>query len=96
MSHLSPVHVNIKYVFLRHTNKHYSLVENIIRRCELRIYTRMKLQKTVTLDSELVKWIEQQIKEKEFGSLSHALEKAVTKLRKDYEKVTVTSRARSS
>jgi len=48
----------------------------------------MKVKKTVTLDSELIEWLEQKIKEKEFGSLSHGIEKALTKLKEEYEKAT--------
>jgi len=46
----------------------------------------MKVQKTVTLDEKLVKWIEKMIEEKEFGSLSHSIEKGLFKLREEYEK----------
>lgn len=46
----------------------------------------MKVKKTVTLDSELIEWLEQKIKEKEFGSLSHAIEKGLTHLKREYEK----------
>jgi len=48
----------------------------------------MKVKKTVTIDAELLKWIEKMIEAKEFGSLSHAIEKALVKLRKEYEKKT--------
>ena len=48
-------------------------------------YTRMKIKKTVTLDSELIEWLGQKIKEKEFGSLSHAIEKGLTRLKREYE-----------
>jgi len=48
-------------------------------------YTRMKVKKTVTLDSDLIEWLEQQIEEKEFGSLSHAIEKGLTRLKREYE-----------
>lgn len=46
----------------------------------------MKVKKTVTLDEKLVKWIEKMIKKKEFGSLSHSIEKGLFKLREEYEK----------
>jgi len=46
----------------------------------------MKIKKTVTLDSELIEWLGQKIKEKEFGSLSHAIEKGLTRLKEEYEK----------
>ena len=45
----------------------------------------MKIKKTITIDKQLLEWVEQKIKEKEFGSISHAIEKAVTELRKKYE-----------
>jgi Arc/MetJ-type ribon-helix-helix transcriptional regulator len=45
----------------------------------------MKTKKTVTLDSELIEWLKQKIKEKEFGSLSHAIEKGLTVLKAQYE-----------
>ena len=48
----------------------------------------MKVKKTVTLDSELIEWLEKKIKEKEFGSQSHGIEKALTKLKEEYEKAT--------
>ena len=46
----------------------------------------MKIKKTITMDKELLAWIEQKIKEKEFGSISHAIEKALTRLKAEYEK----------
>jgi len=46
----------------------------------------MKTKKTVTLDSELIEWLKQKIREKEFGSLSHGIEKALTKLKEEYKK----------
>lgn len=46
----------------------------------------MKEKKTITIDKELLEWIEQKIKEKEFGSISHAIEKALTRLKREYEK----------
>jgi len=47
---------------------------------------RVKVSKTVTIDRELVEWMEGMIEKKEFASLSHAIEKALTKLRAEYEK----------
>jgi Arc/MetJ-type ribon-helix-helix transcriptional regulator len=44
----------------------------------------MKLKKTISIDKELLDWLEQKIQEKEFGSLSHGIEKALTELRKKY------------
>lgn len=46
----------------------------------------MKVTKTITIDKDLLSWIEQKVKEKEFGSLSHAVEKGIVKLKKEYEK----------
>lgn len=44
-----------------------------------------KIPKTITIDKELLDWIEQKIKEKEFASLSHAVEKALYELKKREE-----------
>jgi Arc/MetJ-type ribon-helix-helix transcriptional regulator len=44
-----------------------------------------KIPKTITIDEELLDWIEQKIKDKEFASLSHAVEKALYELKKRYE-----------
>ena len=49
-------------------------------------YTSMKIKKTVTIDPDLVKWAAQKIKDREFGSLSHAIEKALLMLKQEYEK----------
>jgi len=46
----------------------------------------MKVKKTITIDKDLLEWIEQKIREKEFGSVSHTIEKALTVLRKQYER----------
>lgn len=48
--------------------------------------TKMKVKKTITTDEKLLKWVEQKIDEKEFGSVSHAVEKALTKLKEEYQK----------
>jgi Arc/MetJ-type ribon-helix-helix transcriptional regulator len=45
----------------------------------------MKIKKTITLDKDLLEWIEQKIEEKEFASISHAIEKALVRLRKEME-----------
>jgi Arc/MetJ-type ribon-helix-helix transcriptional regulator len=45
----------------------------------------MKLKKTVTINQELLDWINQKIEEREFASLSHAVEKGLYKLKKSYE-----------
>lgn len=47
---------------------------------------RNRKTKTITLNGELLKWCETMIAKKEFGSLSHAIEKALTKLKAEYEK----------
>jgi Arc/MetJ-type ribon-helix-helix transcriptional regulator len=49
----------------------------------------MKVSKTVTIDKVLLDWVEKKIQEKEFGSLSHALEKGLTLLKKQSETQTV-------
>ncbi len=45
----------------------------------------MKLKKSVTINKELLDWINQKLEEKEFASLSHAVEKALYQLKKTYE-----------
>lgn len=45
-----------------------------------------KVTKTVTIDKDLLEWIDRMIEEKEFGSLSHAIEKALFLLKKQYDK----------
>jgi len=40
----------------------------------------MKTTKTITIDKDLLEWIEQQIKQKRFASVSHAIEKAIFEL----------------
>ena len=44
-----------------------------------------KIPKTVTINKELLDWIDQKIDEKEFASLSHAVEKGLYQLKKNYE-----------
>lgn len=46
----------------------------------------IKKKKTIVLNSDLVEWIEEMIKKKEFASLSHAISKALFKLRESYKK----------
>ena len=41
----------------------------------------VKVRKNVTIDNELIKWVETEIKKKRFASLSHAIEYALTKLK---------------
>ncbi|HEV2193370.1 MAG TPA: ribbon-helix-helix domain-containing protein [Nitrosopumilaceae archaeon] len=43
-----------------------------------------KLKLTISVDEELVNWIDQQIKEKIFSSRSHGFEYAVSKLKKSH------------
>lgn len=45
----------------------------------------MKVKKTITIDKELLLWMEQKIKAKEFGAVSHCIEKALTRLKAEYE-----------
>jgi len=47
-----------------------------------------KQTKTITLNKGLLEWIEEMIEKKEFGSISHAIEKALTKMRNEYERKT--------
>lgn len=42
-----------------------------------------KTRKNITIDVELLKWVEQQIQSKRFASLSHAVEYALEKLRRE-------------
>ena len=42
-----------------------------------------KRKVTVSIDEELFKWIEEQIKEKRFAGISHAIEYALFKLMKE-------------
>jgi len=44
-----------------------------------------KVVKTITLPLDIVEWIEEGIKKGEFGSFSHAILKALLKLKEDYE-----------
>jgi Arc/MetJ-type ribon-helix-helix transcriptional regulator len=45
-----------------------------------------KVTKTITLDRDLLKWLEEMTQKKEFGSLSHGIEKALVRLKEEYEK----------
>ena len=45
-----------------------------------------KVKKTIVLDKDLIEWIEDMIKKKEFGSISHGIQKALTRLKEQYEK----------
>ena len=44
-----------------------------------------KVRKNVTLDPDLVDWVEKQIENKRFASVSHAIEYALNELRKREE-----------
>jgi Arc/MetJ-type ribon-helix-helix transcriptional regulator len=46
----------------------------------------VKKTRSITIDLELLKWLEDMVKAKEFGSVSHGIEKAITKLKEQYEK----------
>ncbi len=81
--------MNTTYILLRHTNNPYSVVDTLISRYVLHIYGKtMKVKKTITIDKDLLEWIEQKIREKEFGAVSHAIEKALTLMKQQYEKRT--------
>lgn len=45
-----------------------------------------KQTKTITLDQDLLDWINKMIEQKEFANFSHAIEKALYKLKQTYEK----------
>lgn len=45
-----------------------------------------KVTKTITINKELLEWIEEKIEEREFASVSHCVEKAVYRLKAEYEK----------
>ena len=47
-----------------------------------RIDNMAKKQVTVNLDEEILDWIEEKIKEKQFATRSHGLEYAITRLMK--------------
>lgn len=49
-------------------------------------HEKTKKSVMVTLDKDLLKWLEDEIEKKEFGAISHAIEKALLKLKQDYEK----------
>jgi hypothetical protein len=67
-------------------NKPYYVVVkiNILYYVLLVVVEVVKIKKTIVLDQELVDWIEEQIRNKEFGSISHAIEKALFELKKTY------------
>lgn len=46
----------------------------------------MKLKKTIAIDEDLYEWLLEKVKEKEFGSISHGIAKALVMLREDYQK----------
>jgi len=43
----------------------------------------VKLRKNVTIEDDLVRWVEAEIKKKRFASLSHAIEYALTKIQEE-------------
>lgn len=47
---------------------------------------KTKKTRSITIDIELLNWLEEKVKAKEFGSVSHGIEKAITRLREQYEK----------
>ena len=42
-----------------------------------------KERKTITIDGEILKWVQAQIEDKRFASISHAIEYALNKLMKE-------------
>lgn len=46
-----------------------------------RMENTMKTRKMITVDRELLEWVEKQIESKRFASFSHAVEYALTKLK---------------
>jgi len=42
-----------------------------------------KERKTITIDGKILKWVETQIEDKRFASISHAIEYALNKLMKE-------------
>ena len=42
-------------------------------------------KKTISIDEELVKWVESMIETKEFANFSHAVQKALYQLKESYE-----------
>ena len=45
-----------------------------------------KLKTSVALDEDLLRWVDEMIKRKVFASRSHAVEYALERLRREYEK----------
>lgn len=45
-----------------------------------------KLRRDITIEQELIKWVDEMIEKNEFSSLSHAIQKALYLLKADYEK----------
>jgi Arc/MetJ-type ribon-helix-helix transcriptional regulator len=45
----------------------------------------MKVTRSITIDKDLLKWLEDMVKKKEFGSVSHGIEKSITRLKEEYE-----------
>lgn len=46
----------------------------------------MKLKKTIAIDEDLYEWLLEKVKQKEFGSISHGIAKALVMLREYYQK----------
>lgn len=42
-----------------------------------------KIKKTVTIDANLLAWVKEQIRDKRFASVSHAIEYALNKIMKE-------------
>jgi len=48
----------------------------------------MKVTRSITIDKDLLEWLEDMVKKKEFGSVSHGIEKSITRLKEEYERKT--------
>jgi Arc/MetJ-type ribon-helix-helix transcriptional regulator len=47
---------------------------------------KKKVGISITIDNDLLEWLEKMVQNKEFGSVSHGIEKSVTKLKQEYDK----------
>ena len=45
----------------------------------------VKQKRTVSINEGLIEWVQTMIEKKEFASLSHAIQKALLKLKESYE-----------
>lgn len=54
-----------------------------LNRIELHVWYMVKKQVTVNLDEEILEWIEEKIKEKQFATRSHGIEYALNHMMKE-------------